>query len=122
MNESDYNDYTEWSEPSNSDCGDWLYLNGTCYTVFTIQKPWNESRDDCASKEDDAELCYAQTNSDFDILVYLNQIYGDFWIGASRNETTNNFKWLNGTELSLTNAYWCSGKLNFSTSRFFSFW
>ncbi|XP_033939574.2 C-type lectin domain family 4 member M-like [Pseudochaenichthys georgianus] len=87
----------------------WMVFSGSLYTVSSIQKNWQESRDDCIQKGADLVTINSQEEQNF-----LNQFDKTMWLGLTDLETEGTWKWVDGTPM--TERYWGPGEPNGRTS------
>ncbi|XP_031141193.1 CD209 antigen-like protein E [Sander lucioperca] len=83
----------------------WEYFNGSFYYISSIEKTWQESRDDCLQKGADLVIINSQEEQDF-----TTKFDKRLWIGLTDSETEGTWKWVDGTPL--TKSYWDSGEPN----------
>ncbi|XP_063739436.1 CD209 antigen-like [Eleginops maclovinus] len=91
-----------------TDCG-WLYFNDSAYHFSSIEKNWQESRDDCLQKGADLVIINSQEEQNF-----LSQFKKTMWIGLTDLETEGTWKWVDGTPM--TERYWGPNEPNGKTS------
>uniref|UniRef100_A0A8C9YR03 C-type lectin domain-containing protein n=1 Tax=Sander lucioperca TaxID=283035 RepID=A0A8C9YR03_SANLU len=82
--------------------GEWEYFNGSFYYISSIEKTWQESRDDCLQKGADLVIINSKEEQ-----VHVCKI---MWIGLTDSETEGTWKWVDGTPL--TKSYWDSEEPN----------
>ncbi|KAI9525337.1 hypothetical protein NQZ68_005882 [Dissostichus eleginoides] len=88
--------------------GGWKYFSGSLYTISSIAKTWQESRDDCLQKGADLVIINSQEEQD-----YIASFPKKVWIGLTDRETEGRWKWVDGTPL--TTSYWSTGEPNGSS-------
>ncbi|NWY06321.1 KLRG1 protein, partial [Nothoprocta ornata] len=74
----------------------WIWDAGHCYYFSSAKKTWEQSKEDCCSRE--AHLATIRTNS---TLVFLARVSGVdvFYVGLKRDGLRADWKWLDGTRL-----------------------
>ncbi|KAL3066792.1 hypothetical protein OYC64_016692 [Pagothenia borchgrevinki] len=87
----------------------WKYFSGSLYTISSIKKNWQESRDDCLQKGADLVIINSQEEQD-----YITSFRKKVWIGLTDRETEGRWKWVDGTPL--TTSYWYPGEPNGSSN------
>uniref|UniRef100_A0A8C9ZG35 C-type lectin domain-containing protein n=1 Tax=Sander lucioperca TaxID=283035 RepID=A0A8C9ZG35_SANLU len=85
--------------------GGWEYFNGSFYYISSIEKTWQQSRDDCRQKGADLVIINSKEEQDF-----TRKFKKSLWIGLTDSETEGTWKWVDGTPL--TTSYWISGEPN----------
>ncbi|XP_028441357.1 CD209 antigen-like protein C isoform X2 [Perca flavescens] len=85
--------------------GGWEYFSGSFYYISSIDKTWQESRDDCLQKGADLVIINSKEEQDF-----TTKLKKRLWIGLTDSETEGTWKWVDGTPL--TKSYWNSGEPN----------
>ncbi|XP_031141201.1 C-type lectin domain family 4 member F-like [Sander lucioperca] len=85
--------------------GEWEYFNGSFYYISSIEKTWQESRDDCLQKGADLVIINSKEEQDF-----TRKFEKIMWIGLTDSETEGTWKWVDGTPL--TKSYWDSEEPN----------
>ncbi|KAK1886708.1 C-type lectin domain family 4 member F, partial [Dissostichus eleginoides] len=74
--------------------GGWMYFSGSLYTISSIEKNWQESRDDCLQKGADLVIVNSREEQDY-IVSFRKRV----WIGLTDRETEGRWKWVDGTPL-----------------------
>ncbi|KAL3066795.1 hypothetical protein OYC64_016695 [Pagothenia borchgrevinki] len=87
----------------------WKYFSSSLYTISSIRKNWQESRDDCLQKGADLVIVNSREEENF-----LSQFHETMWIGLTDLETEGTWKWVDGTPM--TERYWGPGEPNGRTS------
>ncbi|XP_039664616.1 CD209 antigen-like protein A isoform X2 [Perca fluviatilis] len=85
--------------------GGWEYFSGKFYYSSSMEKTWQESRDDCLQKGADLMIINSKEEQDF-----TRKYQKRLWIGLTDSETEGMWKWVDGTPL--TKSYWDSGEPN----------
>ncbi|XP_035864282.1 C-type lectin domain family 4 member F-like [Sander lucioperca] len=79
---------------NNSAQGGWEYFNGSFYYISSIEKTWQQSRDDCRQKGADLVIINSKEEQDF-----TRKFKKSLWIGLTDSETEGTWKWVDGTPL-----------------------
>ncbi|XP_032380272.1 hepatic lectin [Etheostoma spectabile] len=87
--------------------GGWEYFSGSFYHISSIEKTWQESRDDCLQKGADLVIINSKEEQDF-----TRTIQKLIWIGLTDSETEGTWKWVDGTPLNEDESYWNSEEPN----------
>ncbi|XP_033985048.1 CD209 antigen-like protein C [Trematomus bernacchii] len=85
--------------------GGWKYFSGSLYTISSINKNWQASRDDCLQKGADLVIVNSQEEQ-----KYITSFGERVWIGLTDRATEGRWKWVDGTPL--TTSYWYRGEPN----------
>ncbi|XP_039664619.1 CD209 antigen-like protein A [Perca fluviatilis] len=85
--------------------GGWEYFRGSFYYSSSMEKTWQESRDDCLQKGADLMIINSKEEQDF-----TRKYQKRLWIGLTDSETEGMWKWVDGTPL--TKSYWNSEEPN----------
>ncbi|XP_078021645.1 uncharacterized protein LOC144461835 [Epinephelus lanceolatus] len=83
----------------------WVYFSGSFYYISSINKTWQDSRDDCVRRG--ADLMIINSKEEQEFTRKYRQI---MWIGLTDRETEGVWKWVDGTLL--TTSFWHSGEPN----------
>ncbi|XP_008406068.1 CD209 antigen-like [Poecilia reticulata] len=85
----------------------WRKFQYSCYFPSTTKKTWTLSREDCHSKGADLAIVTSK-----DEMNFINSLYNDkeVWIGLSDGGVEGQWKWVDGTPLTLT--FWAQGQPN----------
>ncbi|XP_067106279.1 C-type lectin domain family 4 member F-like [Osmerus mordax] len=78
----------------------WRRFGCSCYYVSTVDKNWNDSRQDCIGRGADLVIINSREEQDF-----LNNLNKRVWIGLTDTVTEGTFIWVDGTPLT-TPKYW----------------
>ncbi|XP_076027207.1 uncharacterized protein LOC143016655 [Genypterus blacodes] len=71
----------------------WTQFGNVCYLYMkSLEKTWNESRDDCVSRG--AQLAVISSE---DEMTFISAFFSRGWIGLTDVETENVWKWIDGT-------------------------
>uniref|UniRef100_A0A8C4EV39 C-type lectin domain-containing protein n=1 Tax=Dicentrarchus labrax TaxID=13489 RepID=A0A8C4EV39_DICLA len=86
----------------------WIQFNNKCCYLSAAgeSKTWEESRKDCQERE--ADLVIITTKAELEFVKRSSSVT---WIGLSRGEQQDEWKWVNGTNLEGTR-FWEDGELN----------
>ncbi|NXD16857.1 CLC4F protein, partial [Nothocercus nigrocapillus] len=74
----------------------WLWDAGQCYYFSSAKKTWEQSKEDCCSRE--AHLATIQANSTLAFLARMSGV-DVFYVGLKRDSLRADWKWLDGTAL-----------------------
>ncbi|XP_055365495.1 CD209 antigen-like protein E [Betta splendens] len=77
----------------------WTFFSQSLYYVSSVQKSWNESRDDCLQKGADLVIIDSHEEQEF-----TRSFKKSSWIGLTDIDTEGTWKWVDGTPL--TTSYW----------------
>ncbi|XP_076027212.1 C-type lectin domain family 4 member K-like isoform X2 [Genypterus blacodes] len=88
----------------------WVYFRDSLYSVSSIMKNWQDSRDDCLQRGADLMIINSKEEQDF-----AKRFKKQLWIGLNDIETEGTWKWLDGTPLN--SSYWGNGEPNHYNSR-----
>uniref|UniRef100_UPI003AAD5B7C C-type lectin domain family 4 member E-like n=1 Tax=Centroberyx gerrardi TaxID=166262 RepID=UPI003AAD5B7C len=79
----------------------WLKFDCSCYYVSTVEKTWDESRQDCLSRGADLVIIKGYRENEF-----LNRLNKDAWLGLTDREEEGNWTWVDGTPLRRPKSFW----------------
>nr|XP_033479568.1 CD209 antigen-like protein E isoform X3 [Epinephelus lanceolatus] len=83
----------------------WVYFSGSFYYISSIEKTWQDSRDDCVQRGADLMIINSEEEQNF-----TGQYQKIMWIGLTDRETEGVWKWVDGTLL--TTSFWRSEEPN----------
>ncbi|XP_071361310.1 CD209 antigen-like protein A isoform X2 [Trachinotus anak] len=83
----------------------WVYFHPSFYYISSIEKSWQDSRDDCLQRGADLVIINSKEEQDFTGKVHRNK-----WIGLTDRDTEGVWKWVDGSPL--TKSYWGQGEPN----------
>uniref|UniRef100_F6SRV5 Natural killer cells antigen CD94 n=1 Tax=Ornithorhynchus anatinus TaxID=9258 RepID=F6SRV5_ORNAN len=75
--------------------GDWIGFRDSCYLFSNDRKNWRDSKSACAARN--SSLLWID-NQEEQVFLEFFSLYA--WIGLSRNEPGNSWKWEDGTDFS----------------------
>ncbi|XP_035528397.1 CD209 antigen-like protein C isoform X2 [Morone saxatilis] len=86
----------------------WIQFNNKCYYLSAAKesKTWEESRKDCQERE--ADLVIITTKAELEFVKRSSSVT---WIGLSRGEQQDEWKWVDGTNLE-GEGFWEDGEPN----------
>ncbi|XP_074520324.1 C-type lectin domain family 4 member F-like [Halichoeres trimaculatus] len=82
-----------------------VYFGGSFYYISSLEKTWQNSRDDCRSRGADLIVINSEEEQNF-----VRGFKKNLWIGLSDSETEEVWKWVDGTMLN--QSFWNSGEPN----------
>ncbi|KAG7223713.1 hypothetical protein INR49_015440 [Caranx melampygus] len=91
--------------PENDFQQGWVYFHRSLYYISSMQKSWQDSRDDCLQKGADLVIINSKEEHDF-----TRKFHEMMWIGLTDFETKGTWKWVDGSPLN--QSYWASGEPN----------
>nr|XP_013808861.1 PREDICTED: C-type lectin domain family 5 member A-like isoform X1 [Apteryx mantelli mantelli] len=74
----------------------WLWDAGQCYYFSSAKKTWEQSKEDCCSRE--AQLVTIRANATLAFLARMSNV-DVFHVGLKRDSSQADWKWLDGTAL-----------------------
>ncbi|XP_059196490.1 CD209 antigen-like protein C [Centropristis striata] len=83
----------------------WMYFNHSFYYISSINKPWQDSRNDCLQRGADLLIINSKEEQEF-----ARQFKRLTWLGLTDRETEGTWKWVDGT--ALNQSYWRRGEPN----------
>ncbi|XP_039737862.1 natural killer cells antigen CD94-like [Pteropus medius] len=72
----------------------WIGYQCNCYFISNERKPWEESKDFCASKN--SSLLQLQNKDDLDFMNRISKLF--YWIGLSYNKERSAWLWEDGSD------------------------
>ncbi|KAG7999447.1 hypothetical protein GBF38_000097 [Nibea albiflora] len=78
----------------------WMYFSGSLYYNFSVEKSWNQSRDDCQQRGADLVIINSKEEQDF-----IRSFQKQMWIGLTDRETEGTWKWVDGTPMNISPAH-----------------
>ncbi|XP_029292672.1 CD209 antigen-like [Cottoperca gobio] len=83
----------------------WVYFSGSFYHISSLEKSWQESREDCLQRGADLVIINSKEEQD-----YITSLRQHVWIGLTDRDTEGTWKWVDGTQL--TKSYWAPNEPN----------
>ncbi|XP_019113507.1 CD209 antigen-like protein E isoform X7 [Larimichthys crocea] len=83
----------------------WVYFGSSFYYISSVNKAWQDSREDCLQRGADLVIINSEAEQKF-----IRQYPKYIWIGLTDRETEGVWKWVDGTPL--TTSFWRSGEPN----------
>ncbi|KAJ7999322.1 hypothetical protein DPEC_G00193180 [Dallia pectoralis] len=86
----------------------WMKFESSCYYISTLNKKWEESRQDCIDRGVDLVIINSTEEQSF-----INSLFGpgnNTWIGLTDSVTEGTWIWVDGTPL--TTRFWDKGQPN----------
>ncbi|KAL7405287.1 hypothetical protein ABVT39_026675 [Epinephelus coioides] len=83
----------------------WVYFYHSFYYISSINKSWQDSRDDCLQRGADLIIINSREEQEF-----ARKFKGLRWIGLTDSETEGTWTWVDGT--ALNTSYWNAGEPN----------
>ncbi|KAM9363206.1 uncharacterized protein ABDE67_014185 [Symphorus nematophorus] len=72
----------------------WEYFSCSFYHISSLEKSWQESRDDCLQRGADLVIINSKEEQEF-----TRRFMKRMWIGLTDRETEGTWKWVDGTPL-----------------------
>ncbi|XP_059361674.1 CD209 antigen-like protein C [Carassius carassius] len=88
----------------------WKCHQSSLYFISSETKNWNESRRYCRERETD--LIIINNTEEQDFVGNISGGSGHFWIGLTDIEEEGRWKWVDGSNSSITSGFWASGEPN----------
>ncbi|XP_048870665.1 CD209 antigen-like protein E [Brienomyrus brachyistius] len=79
----------------------WRSFSKSCYYFSTEKKNWSDSRQACMRSGADLAIISSREEQ-----VFLEGLYGQFWIGLSDIESEGSWKWVDGTTIPIEKGFW----------------
>uniref|UniRef100_UPI0037E8426B CD209 antigen-like protein C n=1 Tax=Semicossyphus pulcher TaxID=241346 RepID=UPI0037E8426B len=87
----------------------WVRFSRSLYYISSVEKSWQESRDDCRNRGADLVIINSKEEQEF-----TRGLKKRLWIGLTDRETEGTWRWVDGTPL--TKSYWASLEPNGASS------
>ncbi|XP_027138580.1 CD209 antigen-like [Larimichthys crocea] len=83
----------------------WVYFSGSFYYISSLEKSWQQSREDCWRRGADLAIINSKSEQE-----YIRRFQRRFWFGLTDSGIEGIWKWVDGTPL--TASYWAPNEPN----------
>lgn len=80
---------------------DWFYFNGSCYRAYNTKLSWFYARAAC--QENGGDLLSINSDGEQKFVYRRMAVNKTFWIGLVKDQSSKNFRWSKGEELTYLN-------------------